>query len=335
MHRIDSSFIDGIRASSRQMVRELGFLDARLAATEYSASAVHTILEIGARGSMTALEVAEFLRLEKSSVSRMLRKLIEAGELQETPSEEDGRVKNLYLSEQGRKTLNAIHAYGRKQVASALANLAPADWLTVSAGLEAYARALAMRRTGDGTRVAHDVQIERGYKPGVIGRIVEMHAGFYARHAGFGQYFESQVAMGLAEFSARLANPQNGLWVAWLAGRVVGSVAIDGEDMGDGCAHLRWFIVDDGIRGGGIGRRLLAEALAHCDSAGFRETHLWTFASLDAARRLYEESGFAVKEEHPGRQWGEAVLEQHFVRLHKSPSFRSMDSQGQRLRSGS
>ncbi|WPH96169.1 GNAT family N-acetyltransferase [Klebsiella pneumoniae] len=42
-------------------------------------------------------------------------------------------------------------------------------------------------------------------------------------------------------------------------GKIVGSLAIDGEDLGQQEAHLRWFILDDSCRGTGIGRRLLSE----------------------------------------------------------------------------
>ncbi len=76
--------IDDIRAASRQMVRELGFMEQTLAATDYPPSAVHTILEVGARGPMTSVQLAEILHLEKSSVSRMVRKLVACGELKET-----------------------------------------------------------------------------------------------------------------------------------------------------------------------------------------------------------------------------------------------------------
>ena len=95
---------------------------------------------------------------------------------------------------------------------------------------------------------------------------------------------------------------------------IIGSVAIDGEDLGADIAHLRWFIVDDGVRGSGVGRRLLETALAFVDEKGFAETHLWTFNGLLAARHLYETPGFKCVEEHPGSQWGSEVLEQRFVR---------------------
>ena len=156
--------------------------------------------------------------------------------------------------------------------------------------------------------------IATGYRPGAIARCVEMHAQYYAREVGFGRAFEAKVASELAEFSARLDRPINQFWTAIEDGRIVGTVAIDGEDLGAGMAHLRWFIVDDATRGSGVGRRLLSDALAFCDGNSVPETQLWTFKGLDAARRLYEAQGFVQAEERAGRQWGEEVLEQRFVR---------------------
>ncbi|MCB2043658.1 MAG: GNAT family N-acetyltransferase [Rhodoferax sp.] len=163
-----------------------------------------------------------------------------------------------------------------------------------------------------------DVQICRGYVPGAIGRIAEMHAHFYSRHAGFGSYFEAKVASGVGEFCSRLANPRSGLWVALLDQRVVGSIAIDGQDMGDDTAHLRWFITDGPARGSGIGNSLLARALEMVDTCGFRQTRLWTFSGLDKARHMYEMSGFVLEREALGTQWGEPVVEQLFVRPGRS-----------------
>ncbi|NNF78437.1 MAG: GNAT family N-acetyltransferase, partial [Rhizobiales bacterium] len=79
-------------------------------------------------------------------------------------------------------------------------------------------------------------------------------------------------------------------------------------------SHLRWFIVSDALRGTGVGRTLLGEALNFCDRQGFKETHLWTFKGLDAARRLYEANGFVLADEYWGDQWGKKVREQRFAR---------------------
>ncbi|GAA5235325.1 MarR family transcriptional regulator [Verticiella sediminum] len=310
----DPSLVEQIRAASRTMVRELGFMQATLAATRYSPSAVHTLLEIDARGAMTAAQIVQFLGLEKSSVSRMVGKLLEAGELEEAVAGEDGRLKPLSLSRKGKRTVARIHAYGRTQVATAMERLNPSQQQTVAQGLGAYAHALQACRLGAGATSHSGIDISTGYRPGLVGRVTEMHAAFYSRHAGFGQFFESQVASGVAEFVGRLNEPGNGIWLATQNDRIVGSIAIDGQDLGNDEAHLRWFILDDGCRGSGVGRQLLEQAVAFCDRFGFAATRLWTFKGLDAARRLYEAFGFEQVDEAPGEQWGSTVVEQQFAR---------------------
>jgi len=138
--------VDDIRAASRQMVRELGFMEQTLAATDYPPSAVHTILEIGALGPMTSVQLAEILHLEKSSVSRMVGKLVECGELKETSDTDDARIKPLSLTPKGRRTLAALHDFGRRQVSGALSRLTETERRIVREGLVIYAAALRADR---------------------------------------------------------------------------------------------------------------------------------------------------------------------------------------------
>ena len=145
-----------------------------------------------------------------------------------------------------------------------------------------------------------------------------MHARYYALDHAFGSDFEVKVAEGLAAFVPRLAHARNGLWCAWIGARLLGSIVIDGQDQDDGAAHLRYFIVDDGTRGRGVGRILLRAALRFVDEQGFERTRLWTFEGLNAARRLYEQQGFQLVRSWRGDQWGREVTEQVFERA-KSP----------------
>ena len=51
-----------------------------------------------------------------------------------------------------------------------------------------------------------------------------------------------------AEFLPRLQNSRNRQWLATTAGhggQAVGSIAIDGEDLGSGQAHLRGFMQEE------------------------------------------------------------------------------------------
>jgi ribosomal protein S18 acetylase RimI-like enzyme len=166
----------------------------------------------------------------------------------------------------------------------------------------------------DASQLSSDTVIAPGYRPGLIGRVTEMHALYYARETGFGQRFESVVAGGLADLCNRLGNARNEIWSAMRGDNVIGSISIDGEDMGDGIAHLRFFIVGDDARGSGCGRKLLSTALMFADAHEFAETHLWTFQGLSPARHLYESFGFKLVEERMGDQWGTALMEKRFVR---------------------
>ncbi|MDE8559320.1 bifunctional helix-turn-helix transcriptional regulator/GNAT family N-acetyltransferase [Pantoea vagans] len=307
--------IKNIRGASRLMVRELGFMNQNLAATDYPPSAVHSMLEVEAHGAMTAAQLVQILGLEKSSVSRMLAKLVEAGELAENLSPEDARTKLLSLTGKGRETVRNINTYADQRVAAALSKLDPFSRETVLQGLSSYARALKACRENTAGNVQNSFKIVSGYHAGMIGRITEMHGIYYAREHNFGNFFEAKVAAGLADFSARLDKPCNQIWLAMMNERIVGSVAIDGEDLGNNEAHLRWFILDDGCRGSGLGRRLIAEAMKFCDEQKFSSVKLWTFNQLTTARKLYESFGFELSDEWEGDQWGSTITEQQFTRI--------------------
>lgn len=152
-----------------------------------------------------------------------------------------------------------------------------------------------------------------GYVPGCIGRITQMHAVYYAKHAGFGLEFEAKVAKELAHFCRSSSPGRDGLWLA-VTSEVQGSIAIDAAHAATEGVHLRWFITSDTLRGQGVGRELLQSAVQFCDERQYRKVFLWTFAGLDAARHLYESVGFKLEHQSPGSQWGATVQEQRFVR---------------------
>ncbi|WP_345831464.1 helix-turn-helix domain-containing GNAT family N-acetyltransferase [Erwinia sp. HDF1-3R] len=310
----ESLMVENIRVASRRMVRELGFMNQTIASTQYSPSVVHALLEIEARGLMTAAQLVQILGLEKSSVSRMLAKLVSIGELEERPSTGDGRTKVLGLTAMGRQTVWKINDYSNERVMGALKKLDPVRQQAVSLGLISYADALKACREKSEVDAPIGFEIVPGYRAGLIGRITEMHGSYYAREHDFGSFFESKVAAGLAEFSGRLEKPSNEIWLAIQNERIVGSVAIDGEDLGNNEAHLRWFILDDGCRGSGLGRKLISKAMKFCDEREFSAVQLWTFNKLTAARRLYESFGFELYKEWQGDQWGSTLTEQQFTR---------------------
>jgi GNAT superfamily N-acetyltransferase len=157
--------------------------------------------------------------------------------------------------------------------------------------------------------------LHQGWFPGAIGGIAALHARFYAESHGFGAVFEAKVATELGEFLARCDPARDFFRAVTVDGAVAGSIALDAGEAGlaPGEGHLRWFILGRALRGAGLGRRLLAEALAHARGAGLRSVYLWTLDGLPAAELLYAEAGFVLAEELTGRQWGRAVTERRLV----------------------
>lgn len=157
-----------------------------------------------------------------------------------------------------------------------------------------------------------ETEIAKGYVPGSIGRVAELHGLYYHDHWGFGLFFEAKVAVELSEFLKRYDDRRDGFWTVSVNGRVEGSIAIDGIHGESKGAHLRWFIVSDALRGKGAGNQLIHAAVSFCRRQGFNKIYLWTFEGLGAARHLYEKRGFRLAEEHKGTQWGTEVNEQRF-----------------------
>lgn len=316
---INPQVIDQVRDASRTLVREFGFLRRNLASTSLPASAVHALLEIDLRGPQTAAELCIKLNLEKSSISRMLRKLIDAGEIQETALEQDGRSKVLSLTNQGKATVNVAHQFAQQQVGGALSSLSAGDVANVVSGLSAYASALEKQRTGSTSNLSASLSVSvhmvTGYHPGAIGTIAALFSQYFVRDYGFDQYFEQKVATGLVDFTQRLESDDLELWLVMEGEQILGSLAIDGEDLPEeGVAHLRWFIMESRLAGQGWGRRLLEAAIEFCESRGFREIHLWTVKGLDASTHLYDRYDFVIDEEFVDDQWGKQAIEQKRVK---------------------
>jgi GNAT superfamily N-acetyltransferase len=158
--------------------------------------------------------------------------------------------------------------------------------------------------------------IERGYRAGIVGDVAAMHGRYYAREWKLQPNFEFEVARELCEY---FEHYDEGSDLALSVGedeRTRGFIAISRNRVELYEAKIRWFIVDDEMRGNGIGRALLESALVHCRETSVRRIELFTFDSLAAARALYGSVGFKTIESKPFDGWGPTLnLERHELRL--------------------
>jgi GNAT superfamily N-acetyltransferase len=130
----------------------------------------------------------------------------------------------------------------------------------------------------------------RDRKPGDMGSIVHLHGDLYFREYGWTDEFEAFVAEISAEFIRNYDPKWERCWIAELDGKVVGSVVVVKQSKK--VAKLRLLIVDPAARGLGIGTRLVDECAQFARRTGYRKMTLWTNSILDAARHIYENTGF-------------------------------------------
>ena len=225
----------------------------------------------------------------------------------------DKRSRFLSLTQDGQDLLGEIEGFARRQLRSALGVLSATDVAQIETGLILFAKSLS----AEGEQMAGavpEVEVQEGYRSGVIGSVAQLHASFYSKHYGFGAVFDRTVATEMSEFMDLINKPLNTTFSAYVGDELLGSVSLDGEDLGEDACHLRWFIVSPKAQGMGIGGLLIDKATAFADDSAFDRTRLWTFKGLDAARHLYEKHGFTLAHETPGMQWGTEVIEQEFMR---------------------
>ena len=150
--------------------------------------------------------------------------------------------------------------------------------------------------------------------PAELERLQLRIAPFRPEHAAG---FRELVSDTLAEFGFTpdpaldpdLADPSAVYEVVWIAvrsDRVVGSVALRRLGMDD--VELKRMYLRPELRGQGIGRRLLDTALGWAREHGLRTIRLDTTEQMEAARHLYEASGFVRVPGQAPRQGQQRLL---------------------------
>lgn len=154
-----------------------------------------------------------------------------------------------------------------------------------------------------------DIHIRTELRPGDLGYVVFLHGKIYGEEYQYGIGFETYVAEGLVEFYRQYNPERNRVWICEDHGRFVGFMLL--MDRGE-AAQLRYFILDPGYRGLGLGRRLMALYMEFLQSAGYRSSFLWTTHELPAAAHLYKMAGFQLTVEKESTAFGKKLREQRY-----------------------
>jgi N-acetylglutamate synthase-like GNAT family acetyltransferase len=154
------------------------------------------------------------------------------------------------------------------------------------------------------------ISLRTQLRPGDIGAIIELHGVLYAREYGWDHTFEAYVAETISRFALDHDERHERIWMVEHEGRIAGCVGI--VRAADDHAQLRWFLLSPAVRGRGLGRKLLDNAVAFSRMAGYRSIFLWTVQELSAAGHLYRAAGFTKTAEERHERFGALITEERY-----------------------
>ncbi len=146
----------------------------------------------------------------------------------------------------------------------------------------------------------------RDLQPGDIDWVIRSHGELYASEYGFDASFKALVADIAAEFVASCDPAWERCWIAEKDGAPVGSLFL--VKASDDVAKFRLLLIDPKARGQKLGLRMVTEAIAFARQCGYRRITLWTQSNLGAARKIYQDAGFALVATEPHRSFGQDLI---------------------------
>lgn len=278
--------IDQTRRASREIVRELGIVSGH---ADYGVplSTRHVLVELNKYGSLTHVELASLLKLDKSTISRIIKGLGQQNLISIDKDQNDQRLRRLSLSNDGAKLLEKIDQLANQQVTNALANLSSEERAQVVNGLSLYASALKRAR----------LQSEYLFRPiqpednvAVMRLIQQVLKEYGADRPGFafadpelkdmyGTYHNENACYFVVERKQDK--------------RILGGAGITplrGADSST-CELVKMYLSAD-ARGLGLGYHLMNKALARAKEMNYEQCYLETLRSMGKANNLYIKFGF-------------------------------------------
>ncbi len=292
--------IEAVRQFNRFYTQKIGVLHEGLLSSPFSLTEVRVLYELAHRERPVASELGKDLALDPGYLSRILSNFRAKGLMDSKPSEQDGRLSILRLTEQGKTAFAPLDQRARDEIGIMLGALTESDQIRLVKAME------SMKELLDAGPKSKMPYLLRPHQTGDMGWVVYLHGVLYAREYGWDETFEALVAGIVAKFIQNFDLKRERCWIAEIEGEIVGSVFLVKESVT--VSKLRLLLVHPKARKLGIGRRMVNECIRFARQAGYRKTMLWTNNVLLAARHIYQTAGFKLVLEEPHHSFGHDLV---------------------------
>lgn len=295
--------VAAVREFSRFYTGLLGLLSEGLLDTPYSLTEARIIFELARTEHTEVTELRRVLDIDAGYLSRLLARFEADGLVARRRSAADGRRQVISLTGQGRAAFTLLDSSSARQISALLSDCAEDEQQCLTEAMARVQQILA------GSRHAPAVRL-RPPGPGDLGWVVHLHGLLYAAEYGWDATFEALVARIVADYAAGHDPQRERAWIADVDGRPAGCVFCVSKD--EATAQLRLLLVEPAARGLGLGGQLVGECISFARAAGYAELMLWTNDVLTAARRIYEQAGFQLYDQHKHHSFGHDLVGQNW-----------------------
>lgn len=293
---MEASLVEQVRSFNRTMTERVGVLNDHFLGRNHPLGEARLLWEIGADGAEVR-ELRRRLGLDSAYVSRLLRSLEGQGLIVVGVSSNDGRVRQVHLTEAGLR-----------------------ERAELDQRADAFARSL-LERLGARQRVklvTAMAEVERLLIASLITIIptdptsADVQWLFGRYFAELGERFEAgfDPSLSISAQAHELTPPAGLVLVARLREEPVGCGALKLHESAP--AEIKRMWVAPRARGLGVGRRLLEALERYAREAGVTVLHLETNGALTEAIQMYRDSGYqevaAFNDEPYAHHWFEKRL---------------------------
>lgn len=151
----------------------------------------------------------------------------------------------------------------------------------------------------------------RLFSPDDIDFVISRQIKLYEIEYGFNtEEWKAYVTNGVKKLVNQFDDNRDCIYILEYGGQPLGCIAI--THVGVKTAQLRFFFIEDKIRGLGAGYKLINMAINFCKEKQYKHVFLWTFRNLDVAKHLYIKMGFQMKETRENKEWGSPIVEERW-----------------------
>jgi len=273
------------REASRRLVRELDVVKEKIGLVGISYTQGHVALYLESKGLLTTAELADLLRLDKSTTSRHVTSMIRRGYVRYEKNESDKRVKPIALTPKGAALVKKVHKNANAQVGAALELLGDDECATAIEGMKLYARALQRARN----RQQYGVRDIRKRDNPYVARVIHRVMGEFDLNVPGSSIRDEEVKAMYEAYTGDRAK----YMVVTSGDEIVGGAGISQLDGGDEsiCELKKMYLLPE-VRGLGMGEELLERCLDIAKKSGYKTCYLETIREMAPARGLYQKYGF-------------------------------------------